>query len=256
VAVEVAGDQLAPILHGDGRGEALAAGGGAGVQHRHSGLQPRRQHGQVRAGVLDVKFPVFKILHRLEAARAGHAVAVRQPAVAADRELLVLELQEEVGAFGAERIALQDRLRRFIVGRQERLQRVLPERLLQKLYKGLWMAVSGGEIPRLRQAALLAHDGAQNAVYKTGGARVGIFSGFVYRLVHGGRVGDLIQLCDLIDAKPENIQHHGLQIAQARVQIVRDIEIQQHPVLQHAVAEPARERCVAPVEPAADDVFF
>ena len=97
---------------------------------------------------------------------------------------------------------------------------------------------------------------AQRAVDQPGGALVGIGLCLFDGLIDGGGDGDLVQKQDLIRAEAQNIEHNRLQLCKRRGDHLRQIKVQQQPVLHHAVHEPRGQRRVAAAEAVAGDILF
>ena len=104
------------------------------------------------------------------------------------------------------------------------------------------------------------HDGAGRSLVAAdgypGGALVGVGLRLLDGLIDGGGDGDLVQKQDLIRAEAQNIEHDWLQLCKRRGDHLRQIKVQQQPVLHHAVHEPRGQRRVAAAEAVAGDILF
>ena len=138
---------------------------------------------------------------------------------------------------------------------QKPRQQIVAHAVPQQLHQLRRMTEAGGEIRGLRQA-FCPGNGAQHAVDEAGRPGVGVFLALLHRLVDAGGGGDLVGHGELVDAQAQDIQHHGLQIPELPFEESADVEIQQHPVLQHPVAQAAGQGGVPAVQAVAGDVFL
>ena len=168
---------------------------------------------------------------------------------------LLVQLAQQLRFRAAQRVPLQNRLRRFVVRAQKSLC-LFAERLLKQRDQRRRMAVLCGEVGRLRQCILCAGQAPQHAVHQTRCTRIGIFFCLRHGLVDRRRVRHFIQKHDLIRAEPQNVQHHRLQILQLPAHEPAQIKIQKPPVLLHAVAQPRGQRGIPPVKPVAPRIFL
>ena len=148
-------------------------------------------------------------------------------------------------------VHLQDGLRRFIVAFQERFGFFPAILTFQQRNQFRRMAVFERRLLRLRKR-LSARHGTQNSVDQPRRLRIRKAFCLLHRLVDGGGSRDFIRQRELIDRQPQNVMHDGLQPFQPRK--ASQPVIQQHPVLQDAVAQPACQRGLAPVH-AAQSLF-
>ena len=256
VRMDVAGEDASLIAHLHRRGEALAAGGRAGVQHLHPRLHAGGQRRQMRGRILNVDASVPEGIQPFEIPGSLSKAAVRQPRVRRQHRARLLQLRKNAFRVRPKRVCVQDRRRDLIVAFQQRFDGVLSHTFLQKLDQLLRMAVFRRQIRRLRQRVSASRHRAQQPVDESRRAPVRIALALLDRLIDRRRHRDLIQKYDLERAQPQDIQHDRLKLPQLPVQEVRNIKIQQHPVLQHAVAEPAGQRRVARIEPVAGDILL
>ena len=85
---------------------------------------------------------------------------------------------------------------------------------------------------------------------------VGVLFAEVDRLIDRRRGRNFVQQQNLIGSQAQDIQHHRLQVLEPTGQNLLEIVVQQHPVLQDAIAQAAGQRRIAPVQFIAGQVFF
>ena len=240
VRVDIAGIQRAAVLHLQRGGKALAARRRAAVKHAHTRLDAGNGHGQMSRRVLHIHAPLAegsRLLHR-----AGDRQAARQPRM----RLRTGQLLQQRSGIATQWIDLQHGLRCFVVGLQNAL-RLLPAELRQKqAHDGLRVAVAQAQVVRQRQRHG-PQQIAQHAVDQTGRLLVGQTARLLHGLVHRRRGRDAVQEAELIGGQPQDIAHDGLQLAAHEA---AQPVVEQHAVLQHAVAQPGGQRRLAAVHPA------
>ena len=118
------------------------------------------------------------------------------------------------------------------------------------------MTVSGSQIIRLTQRVLIPYECAQYAVDQSRRRTIGVALGLLHRLIDRRRYGHPVTEQDLIRAEAQNIQHDRLELFELAFHLLRQIIIQQHPILQHAVTQPRSKSRVAAVERVARDIFL
>ena len=207
--MQVARRDAATILHCDRRGEALAARRGAAVQHAHPRPHPGGHRRKPRRRILHIDKPACKCVQPAQIPRAPDQITSVKPRMARPFHALLVQLAQQLRFRAAQRVPLQDRLRRFVVRAQKRL-RLFAERLLKQRDQRRRMAVLCGEVGRLRQRILCAGQAPQHAVYQARCTRVGIFLCLRHRFIDRRRVRHFIQKHDLIRTEPQNVQHHRL----------------------------------------------
>ena len=87
-------------------------------------------------------------------------------------------------------------------------------------------------------------------------AAIGILFPLLHRFIDRRRDRYLIQKQDLEHAKPQDIQHNRLQLFDRTVQARLYLKVQQHPVLQNTIAQPAGQSSIPPVKLIPDNIFF
>ena len=111
---------------------------------------------------------------------------------------------------------------------------------------------------RLLQAVLFISGLSQNGVDQSGSEPLlfAILLRQINGFVDGGGIGDTVQLKKLVQAQMENIVDHGMEVFDLAGEELLEVEVQLHPVLEHAVAEAGSQTCVSAVQPVPDDVLL
>ena len=139
---------------------------------------------------------------------------------------------------------------------QQRLNPVRSDGIRQQLHQRLGVAVADGQVLRRLKLLALPDGAAQNAVDQPRRTAVGVALGLLHCLIDGGGRRNLVQEQKLIQAQPQNVQHHRLQLLDGTGQQVLDVVIQHHPVLQHAVAQSAGQGRIPGVQPVPGNIFL
>ena len=243
--MEVAGHNPTLVLHGKGSGKRLSARGRAHIQHPLSALDVRHSGYQTGSGVLhqEVAFPEGGQSGQISG--AGQLQAIRHPRMHPGGYSLRLQpLQKGLGG-GAQGIDLDGNGRRGVVGSQEGLRLLPPQQGQQPPDQPFGMAVPKGQCRHLvpirqgGQCLFVFGNLTENSVDKA--RRLPPFHnlGQLHRLVDCGAVRDLVQIQDLVGPHPQDIQQGRLEMVRLLGAVSRQIKVQQHLVLQHAVDDPA-----------------
>ena len=247
VLVKVAGDDLSPVLHGEGGGEGLAPRRGAHVQHAVAGPHAGRQGQQPGRRVLDQEFPRLEGGQRRQVAGVGELQAAGHPGMGPDRYAGLRQLRRQALRVGPQGIHLDRQGRRCVVCRQERLCLRSQDRQ-EPLHQPLGMTVSNRERLCLlpvrdgRQTALVPGELPQHRIHQAGCPGTAIGLCLLHRLVDGGAVRHLVQIQDLIGPDPQDLRQGRLEAVELLGAIGSQVEVQQQPVLHDAVDDPAAQR--------------
>ena len=254
--VQVARKDAARVLHLHGGGKAFAAGGRTAVEHAHPGRRAGGERRELCRRVLHVDRAGLEQRQRLEIARPGDEETAGQPRVRFIRDLRLVQRGGYLLRRGDQGVTLQGGLRDVVVSGKEGLERFFVHGRAQAVDERLGVGIFCREVLRRGERVLLPRERAQRAVDQPGGALVGIGLCLFDGLIDGGGNGDLVQKQDLIRAEAQNIEHDRLQLCKRRGDHLRQIKVQQQPVLHHAIHEPRGQRRVAAAEAVAGDILF
>ena len=121
--VQVAGNNASVSLHGNGGGEALAAGSGAAVQHPGAFLgKPGAEDSQFRGRVLNVEVSLLEGFQFLQVPAAGEHQAVRHPGMGHGGDAFSLKVFRQLFSGGSQGVHLDHGLRGRVIGNEDLFQ--------------------------------------------------------------------------------------------------------------------------------------
>ena len=246
-------------VHGDGGGEALAAGGGAAVQQIDVRLgQLSAVDAELGGGVLDVELTVSEGLQLLNIAGAAQHQTILHPAVGLGGDAGLLQLLGQSGGGGLQGVDLDHSLGGLVVGLQHRLHFGFAQIPDQQIHQHLGMAVLVHPGSGLLQGIFFSGGLSQDGVDQSRGVTLffAVFLGQSHGFVHRSAVRHPVQLKELVQAQMENIVDHGVQILDLAGEELLEVEVQLHPILEHAVAESGGQTCIAAVQAVPDNVLL
>ena len=255
VLIEVAGHDPALVPHGHGAAEALAAGGGADVQHRFPAPKAHGLGDQGRRVVLDLEEPRLKGAELRQVSRAPELEAPRQQP---RRHPDALRLQRGPQGLrrGQDRVGLDGDGRRGVVRPEEGLRLLPAQQGQQPPNQPLGMAVAGGKV---RDSVPLRHRGQvflvgghlpEHGVHQARSLAPAAVPAELHGGIHRGAVRHPVQKDDLIGPQPQDVRQRLLQVVDLLRAVGPEIVVQQRPVLQHAVNQAGGQRRLLPREAA------
>ena len=214
--VDIAGRDLAPVLHDHGGGKGLAARGGAHVQHPGSRLHAGGQHRRPRGGVLDLEPSLLKGGHGLQTASAGEQPALRHPGMRLDLRPGIPQALLQLRRRTPHRVALDGGGDGLVVQAEVLFRFLLPQQLHEPPDQPLRVAVAQGQIldtvsrRYLRQGVLLPAQPPEDGVHHARGPLVLLSLYQLHALVHGGAVRHPVHEQYLIRAQTQHVPDEGL----------------------------------------------
>ena len=158
-----------------------------------------------------------------------------------------LQLRRQLLRSSFQRIHLNRQRRRSVVGHKAGF-RLRPQNGLEAFHQPLGMAVPDGEAVQCilvrdpRQVYLVPGELPQHRVHQPGCLGPAVVLGLLHRLIDSGAVGNFIQKQNLISPNPQNFQQRRLQVVDLLGAVGTQVEVQQQPVLHHAVDDAAAQR--------------
>ena len=145
----------------------------------------------------------------------------------------------------------------LVIGNQHGFQLPLGQVGFQKGNQFLRVAVAVSVGDRLFQLPLGIRRPTEHSVDQS--RRFGVFAvplGQGNRLVHRGRIGNSVQLINLVQSQMKNVPHRRVQILQPSGEQLSKIIVQLAPVLNHAIAQPGGQRRIPAVQPIPMNIGF
>ena len=220
--VEIPGQNLTLIFHGQPQRKGLTARSRTDIQHPASGRRLRRQSAELCRRVLDVKVSGAERGKAFQVAAAAHQQAVLQPRVLLHFHTGPAQLIRQCLTGGFQGIELNDRICRGIVQGQQRLH-IIPQFLSQQLNQRQRMAVQEGQLlqPRFplgnrRRSGTL--EGPQHGIDHPCSAFVLAVSPHKFhRLMYRGAVRHPVQKVQLIQPHAETQTHRHIKLVRWKI---------------------------------------
>ena len=170
----------------------------------------------------------------------------------------LLQFLSQSGGGGDQGVDLDHGLGGFVVCLQHGLHFGLAQIPDQQIHQNLGMAVFVHPGGGLLQGIFFSGGLSQDGVDQSRGVALffAVFLGQGHGFVDRSAVRHPVQLEELIQAQMENIVDHGVQILDLAGEELLEVEVQLHPVLEHAVAEAGSQTCIPAVQAVPDNVLL
>ena len=253
MGMDIAGDDLALILHVNGQREGLAAGCSTYVQHLGILCRCGDHRHQTGGSVLHHEAALREGRQTLQIAGGADLEAAGQPRMLFHRSACLTQLLFQRIRGRLEMVGLDGGGHHLIIQPQEALRFLRTQQVDQPFHQPLGMAVADGQIVRRstgqrRHIHPVSHKFPQHGVDHAGRLGAVGTAGHLHRLVHRSVMGDLIHKQDLVTADAQNVANDALQLFCLLGAVAADVVIQQHLVLHHAVAQTGGQRRLTTVQ--------